>query len=190
MLRKLYIFSKCYYLSFQNAYLNRPLKKKVKNTKTLQAKALKSDKSLSPPPSPKQRSGCALSRQSAGSLERELWAKAPWHEEVLQLMCIRHRSKASALMSCASGPAGWGASSKRFGPGPRHLGFLQLLRPRLYQENFSWVWPQVFHGKFKVYSSLGPFIHGAATEKQLQLVPPRRVSPPESLVRGQTGKFP
>lgn len=177
------IFSKCLFKSTS--------KKKVKNTKTLQAKALKSDISLSPPPSPKQRSGRALSRQSAGSLERELWAKAPWHEEVLQLMCIRHRSKASALMSCASGPAGWGASSKRrFGPGPRHLGFLQLLRPRLYQENFSWVWPQVFHGKSKVYSSLGPFIHGAATEKQLQLVPPRRVSPPESLVRGQTGKFP
>lgn len=30
MLRKLHIFSKCYYLSFQNAYLNQPLKKKGK----------------------------------------------------------------------------------------------------------------------------------------------------------------
>lgn len=42
----------------------------------------------------------------------------------------------------------------------------------------------------KMYSSIKPFIHGAATEKQLELMPPRRVSPPESLVSRQTGKFP
>lgn len=34
--------------------------------------------------------------------------------------------------------------------------------------------------KSKMYSSIKPFIHGAAAEKQLELVPPRRVSPPES----------
>lgn len=50
--------------------------------------------------------------------------------------------------------------------------------------------PRFSMAKSKVYRSLKPFIRGAATEKQLELVAPRRVCLPESLVRGQTGKFP
>lgn len=110
-LGKSHTFRKCCYMYLQSAYFNQLLKKKSPGI--LQAKALKLDKLFSPPPSMQQCSGSAFSRQSAGSLERELWAKALWHGEVLQLMLIRHRSQASAFVSCTSVPlAGQGTEGQ------------------------------------------------------------------------------
>lgn len=114
--------------------------------------------------------------------------QAPQQSQRLHVLCQR-----------PSVPAGWVASSKpRFGPVPGHFGFLQLLRPRFYQWTARELLTSLSPGfpwqslrctvPFITFITV-PFIHDAATEKQLELVPPRRVSPPESLVRGQTRSF-
>lgn len=77
---------------------------------------------------------------------------------------------------------------------PRHFGFLQPLKAAalpVHSKGVSHQFdPKFSMAKSKMYSSIKPFSRGAATEEQLELVPPRKVSPPESLVSGQTGKFP
>lgn len=44
--------------------------------------------------------------------------------------------------------------------------------------------PRFSMAKAKMYSSIKPFINAAATEKQLQLVPLRRVSPTRESCEG------
>lgn len=91
-------------------------------------------------------------KQSAGSLEPELWAEALWHGEVLQLIRIRHRSNASACASAASGSLARGERTgykQRFAFVPWHFDFLRLWRPGTQQcarggldsilgKNYSW----------------------------------------------------